>query len=162
MEDQLTFPFPTMDFKSKGKYKLFGVVTNFSPQEKSGDEVIAFKRERCGSSEKAHAIMKHDFAGGTLPSGKFGVNAAWWQIMIFAYNLNSIMKRLVLSAENETWMTKCMKALRFYLINLPARVHEHAKQMFITLSYNHPMNETILRARARMLALVHGPPCLAG
>ncbi|MFC1850246.1 IS1380 family transposase [candidate division CSSED10-310 bacterium] len=159
MEDQLTFPFPTMDFKSKGKYKLFGVVTNFSAQEKSGDQVIAWNRERCGSSEKAHAIMKNDLAGGTMPSGKFGANAAWWQMMIFAYNLNSIMKRDVLSADNETWMVRCMKALRFYLINLPARVHKHAKQMVITLGHNHPMNETILRARARMLALAHGPPC---
>ncbi|MFC1852457.1 hypothetical protein ACFL27_19845 [candidate division CSSED10-310 bacterium] len=41
-------------------------------QDKSGDQVIAWNRERCGSSEKAHAIMKHDLAGGTLPSGKFG------------------------------------------------------------------------------------------
>jgi hypothetical protein len=103
--------------------------------------------------------MKNDLAGGTLPSGKFGANAAWWQIMIFAYNVNSIMKRVVLSVENGTWITKCMKALRFYLINLPARVHYHAKQMLITLSHNHLMNETILRARARMLTLAHGPPC---
>jgi hypothetical protein len=28
--------------------------------------------------------MKGDFAGGKLPSGDFGENAAWWWIMILA------------------------------------------------------------------------------
>jgi len=29
-------------------------------------------------SEKAHAVMKDDLAGGKLPSALFGVNAARW------------------------------------------------------------------------------------
>jgi hypothetical protein len=32
-------------------------------------------------SEQVHLVMKEDLAGGKLPSGKFGVNAAWWQII---------------------------------------------------------------------------------
>ncbi len=36
--------------------------------------------------------MKGDLAGGKLPSGDFGENAAWWMFMILAYNLNAAMK----------------------------------------------------------------------
>jgi hypothetical protein len=43
--------------------------------------------------------MKEDLAGGKLPSGDFGGNAAWWWIMILAFNLNSIMKRQILGKE---------------------------------------------------------------
>jgi len=53
------------------------------------------------SAEAAHITMKEDFAGGVLPSGDFGENAAWWAIMILAYNLNSIMKRHALG---EDWI----------------------------------------------------------
>lgn len=42
------------------------------------------------------ASCKEDLAGGKLPSGDFGENAAWWWIMILALNLNAAMKRLVL------------------------------------------------------------------
>src|SRR5882724_3579126 len=39
---------------------------------------IAWQHERCGKSEEAHKVMKEDLAGGQLPSGDFGENAAWW------------------------------------------------------------------------------------
>ena len=37
-------------------------------------------------------MMKDDLAGGRLPSGLFGANAAWWAIMVLAHNLNALMK----------------------------------------------------------------------
>jgi len=84
--------FPVMRIKDR-KYKVFGIVTNM---DWKGEELIPWLYQRCGKSEEAHAAMKNDFAGGQFPSGDFGENAAWWQIMILAYNLNSLMKRLVL------------------------------------------------------------------
>ena len=36
-------------------------------------------------------VMKEDLAGGPLPSGKFGQNAAWWWIMVLALNLDAVM-----------------------------------------------------------------------
>ena len=72
---------------------ITGIVTN---REIPGDELISWYRERCGKSEEAHSIIKEDLAGGKFPSGLFGANAAWWQIMILAHNLNVAMKRLVL------------------------------------------------------------------
>jgi hypothetical protein len=82
---QRVLPLPVMDFGSNRRHELFGVVTN---RNISGDELIHWQRARCGKSEEAHAIMKSDLAGGQLPSGKFGANAAWWAMMVLAFNLN--------------------------------------------------------------------------
>ena len=54
--------------------------------------------------------MKEDLAGGKLPSGLFGANAAWWQIMLLAFNVNSAMKRLVLG---NSWVNRRLKACTF-------------------------------------------------
>jgi hypothetical protein len=148
LQEEQTFPFPTAEFAEKGRYKLFGIVTN--RLRMPGDEVIAWHRERCGNSEKAHAIMKDDFAGDKLPSADFGVNAAWWAIMILALNLNVIMKRLVLG---ENWATRRMKAVRLHLIALPGYVLHHARRLIVRLCAGHPSNKLLLRARQGILAL---------
>jgi hypothetical protein len=146
MDDQLALPFPTMDWGAV-KYKVTGIVTN---RELPGDEVIWWYRQRCGKSEEAHSIMKTDLAGGKLPSGLFGANAAWWQIMILAFNLNTAMKRLVLG---EGWVNRRMKAVRFWLINLPGRVLEGGRRLSIRLVGGHPSNELIFEARRRIACL---------
>ncbi len=89
---QEELPFPTMSFGDRGAYKLFGVVTN---RDIPGDELIRWHRERCGKSEEAHSIMKEDLAGGKLPSGAFGGNAAWWWIMI-TFSLCTIFIEMLL------------------------------------------------------------------
>jgi hypothetical protein len=75
--------------------------------------------------------MKEDLAGGTMPSGHFGSNAAWWAIMILAFNLNSAMRRLVLK---DHWVSRRLKALRFHLICLPGRVISHARQLILRVA----------------------------
>jgi hypothetical protein len=158
LEDpQLTLPFPTMDFPQKGKYKLFGIVTNRTISAMPGEEVIRWYRKRCGKSEEAHSVMKEDFAGGKLPSGDFGVNAAWWGIMILAFNLNSAMKRLVLKGD---WVEKRMKAIRFALINLPGRIVHHGRELIIKLTGGHGSNSLLVQARERILALLSRAPGL--
>ena len=92
MENQLSLPFPSMEIKGK-KYKVFGLVTNMKD---NGEEVILWLHQRCGKSEETHGVMKDDLAGGKLPSGDFGENAAWWWVMMLSLNLKGIMKKLVL------------------------------------------------------------------
>jgi len=81
-------PFQTITFNETG-YKLFGIVTNMDWE---GEKLIHWHHKRCGKSEETHFSMKEDLAGGRLPSGKFGENAAWWSIMVLAHNLNTAMK----------------------------------------------------------------------
>ncbi len=143
-------PFQTIAF-SETQYKLFGIVTNMDWE---GGKLIDWHHERCGKSEKAHAVMKEDLAGGKLPSGKFGENAAWWWIMVLAHNLNAAMKRLVLQG---SWVTKRMKAVRFHLINLPGRVMEHARGLIVRLGGDHPSFDVLLSARRRIMELGCAP-----
>jgi len=151
LDGQKELPFPTMDFGQKGSYKLFSVITN---RKIPGDELIRWHRERCGKSEEAHSIMKEDLAGGKLPSGDFGENAAWWWIMVLALNLNEAMKRLVLGG---SWVNKRLKAIRYSLINLPAWVSEKARQLKVRLSKEHPSFETLLNMRQRIMMLAESP-----
>ncbi len=133
------------------RHKIYGIVTNRSTE---GNELITWLRKRCGKSEEAHVVMKEDLAGGKLPSSDFGENAAWWSIMILAFNLNAAMKQLALGG---SWVTKRMKAIRFSLINLPGRIIDHARELVIRLTHGHPSLKLLLDARQKILALGCAP-----
>lgn len=124
MHEEKQYPFQTITTKGR-RYKVFGVVTN---RDLDGRDVINWLYGRCGESEEVHRAMKEDFAGGKLPSGGFGQNAAWWWIMLLAVNLNAVMKRLVLGGR---WATRKMKALRFALIHIPGRIITHSRELII-------------------------------
>jgi hypothetical protein len=150
MEVQRRLPFPTMELKGQ-RYKVFGTVTNMDWE---GEELIPWLYKRCGKSEEAHSVMKEDLAGGLLPSGKFGENAAWWWMMVLAFNLNAAMKGLVLGG---SWVTRRMKAIRYHLINLPGRVLERSRRLIIRLGKGHPSLRMLLDARARINELALEP-----
>jgi hypothetical protein len=149
--DEAQLPFPTQVFGQTGVHKLFGVVTN---RQGPGDSVIWWLRERCGKSEEVHSAMKSDLAGGQMPSGLFGANAAWWALTILAFNLNAVMRRLALG---ESWATKRMKALRYRLIGLPGRVVTHARKLIIRLGGGAEALATLLDARRAIRALAQEP-----
>jgi len=149
-EYERELPFRTM-VKDKIRYKVFGIVTNMDWE---GEELIAWHCKRCGRSEEAHSVMKEDLAGGRLPSGDFGENAAWWWIMILAFNLNAALKSLVLGGK---WAHKRMKAMRFSLINIPARVIGRSRQLSLRLKAGHPAYGWLLSIRAKIAGLAPAP-----
>jgi hypothetical protein len=152
-QSQTSLPFPTMELgEDKTPHKLFGVVTN--RHEEDGEEIIHWLRARCGKSEEAHVIMKDDLAGGKMPSGKFGVNAAWWSIMILSFNLVAIMKGVVLGGK---WVNKRMKAVRYGFINVAGRVMKRGRQLFIRINKNHPAFPIFMTARQRIQELAKVP-----
>lgn len=124
-DDEL--PFQTVNM-NKQKYKLFGIVTN---RDLPGSELIQWHRERCGDSEKVHSVEKGQLAGGQFPSNLFGANAAWWHIMVLAFNLNQLMR---VSALPEELKTKCLKGLRFHIIGVAGRVIQHARATTVKLA----------------------------
>ena len=142
----------SVEAPSGERYKIRGIVTN---RTVDGNELIAWYRQRCGRSEEVHSVMKEDLAGGQLPSGDFGENAAWWGIMILALNLNAAMKRLVLP---QGWARKRLKALRFGLINLAGVVRGRSRQLQILLSPKQPAYDLLLMARKRIAQLARGVP----
>ena len=138
--------FPGMRINGN-RYKVFGIVTNI---DWAGEALIPWLYQRCGKSEEAHAAMKNDFAGGRFPSGDFGENAAWWWIMALSYNLNSMMKTLALGG---SWVDKRMKAIRFGIINIVARVVEHSRGLFVRLAGDHPSSRLLVEVRHRIASL---------
>ena len=98
--------------------------------------------------------MKDDLAGGVLPSGLFGANAAWWSIMILALNLTRILQRYILGGP---WANKRFKALRYGIIRIAGWVTTHARRLSVKISDRHPSFDLLLAARARLLAWSYGP-----
>ena len=133
-------------------YRVFAMVTN-----RTGDagELIHWSRERCGKGEEIHSAIKGDFAGGRLPSGLFGANAAWWAMVVLASNLNAMFKRLLLPAE---WASRRHKAVRFSLIGIAGRVVRRSRTLQIQLRAGHPAYPLLVGARQRLLTLANAPP----
>jgi hypothetical protein len=148
-EEEESFPRMSMDSK---KYKVFGIVTNMDWE---GQALIPWLYKRCGKSEEAHSIMKEDLAGGKLPTDDLGDNAAWWWIMVLALNLNNTMKMLVLG---KTWISRRMKAIRLHLINLPGRVVERSRELFVRLPKGQPCIDWLLNIRTRIMLLAEASP----
>ncbi len=124
-DEELDLPFQTME-SDKVTYKLFAVVTN--RDDIDGSDLIQWHRLRCGKSEQVHSTQKEGLAGGQFPSNLFGVNAAWWAIMVLSFNLNRLMQIVALPKELKE---SKMKALRFHVIQLPGRVIHHARSVYI-------------------------------
>ncbi len=139
-------PFQTVLFE-EARYKLFGIVTN---RDLPGSELIQWHRARCGDSEKVHSIEKSELAGGQLPSGLFGANAAWWQIMILSFNVNQLMKQWVMPA---AFKTKGLKALRFHIVGIAGRVIKHARRWIVRLSGGNQSLALFSEIRANIQAL---------
>jgi hypothetical protein len=147
---QTGLPFATITSGGRS-YRVKGIVTN---RDGDGGELIHWHYERCGKSEEAHALMKTDLAGGTLPSGKFGANAAWWGIMLLSFNLHAAMRLLALPGGLKK---KRLKAIRFALIDVPARVVEHSRQLFIRLAKGNPALEWLAEMRRLIRGLTLSP-----
>ncbi|MEM4721220.1 MAG: IS1380 family transposase [Candidatus Methanomethylicaceae archaeon] len=133
-------------FRDGNPYHYFAVVTNMWSW--NGERLLRWQRERCGTIEKIHDVMKNDLAAGILPSKRFFVNATWWRLNTMAYNVLSILKRKALP---EGWWSLRLKALRFHLLNLAGRIIEHGRKLFLKITQNHPHFQLYREARKKLL-----------
>ena len=89
------------------------------PESLEGAEVVDLAYGRCGEGEEIHAILKSDFAGGMMPSGKFGANACWWQWAAVSHDVVALLRVCALGTD---WLRVRMKRLRAKFFHLAARV----------------------------------------
>ncbi len=101
--------------------KQFAIVTN---REGVGLALIRWHREKAGTVEHVHHVLKNELAAEALPSGKFGANAAWFRLNILTYNLLSALKRLALPGDLSDARPK---RLRFLVFNTVGKVVQHAR-----------------------------------
>jgi hypothetical protein len=116
-------------FADGNKVKHFGVVTNI--REWKAGRLIEWHREKAGTIEGVHDVVKNERAGGVMPSKYFGTNAAWLRLAVIAHNVMTALKRLALPAE---LLTARPKRLRFLIIHTPGRLVHHARQMVLRLA----------------------------
>lgn len=125
----------------------FAVVTN---RTESGLALLQWHREKAGTVEHTHHVLKNELAAAALPSGKFGANAAWFRLNALTYNLLTALKRLTLPGDLRTARPK---RLRFLLFNTVGKVVAHARQTLLRLTgiLQHTL---LVRARRKILRLV--------
>jgi hypothetical protein len=132
------------EVKEKDRYEV--IVTNMSWE---GNRLILWHYERCGGIEQIHDRVKNDLAGGVLPCGEFGANAAWFRLQCLAWNLVRALQIHALPSE----FSNChLKRLRLWLFNIAGRVVEHARQVILKLREGHPAFEMYREARLRIAA----------
>jgi hypothetical protein len=106
----------------------FAVVTN---RTEEGLALLQWHREKAGTVEHTHHVLKNELAAAALPSGKFGANAAWFRLNVLTYNLLTALKRLTLPGD---FRTARPKRLRFLLFNTVGKVVRHARQTLLRLT----------------------------
>ena len=62
-------------FADGSTVKHFAVATNL--WDWAPKKLLQWHREKAGSIEAAHNVIKNELAGGVMPCGRFGSNAAW-------------------------------------------------------------------------------------
>ena len=95
------------------------------PGPLGGAAVVELANGRCGEGEEIHSILKSDFAGGLLPSGKFGANACWWQLAAVSHNVVALLR---VCALGRAWLRVRMKRLRAKFFHRAARLVRHGRR----------------------------------
>ena len=109
--------------------KQFAVVTNI--REWKAARLIEWHREKAGTIEGVHDVLKNELAAGVMPSKYFGTNAAWLRLAVVAHNVMTALKWLALPAE---LLTARPKRLRFLIFNTAGRVVHHARRVVLRLA----------------------------
>src|SRR2546427_9842447 len=111
------------------RIRHFAVVTNI--EDWAAPKLIQWHREKAGTVEMIHDILKNELAAGVLPCGRFGANAAWLRLAVIPHNVLTSLKRLALPAE---YLPARPKRLRFLFLNLAGRVSHHARRIHLRLA----------------------------
>jgi hypothetical protein len=116
-------------FADGSKVKHFAIVSNL--WEWKAGRLIQWHREKAGTVEGVHDVVKNELAGGVMPSKYFGANAAWLRLVVIAHNVLTALKRLALPAE---LLRARPKRLRFLIFNTAGRVVQHARKTVLRLA----------------------------
>jgi hypothetical protein len=115
-------------FEDGLKVRRFAILSNI--WDWPAARLIQWHREKAGTVEAVHDVVKNELAGGVLPSKYFGANAAWLRLVVIAHNVMTALKRLALPAE---LLDARPKRLRFLIFNIPGRVVHHARGVLLRL-----------------------------
>ncbi len=116
-------------FADGNQVKYFAVVTN--QWEWSARRLLQWHREKTGSIEAAHDVLKNELAAGVLPCARFGADAAWFRFAVITFNVLAGLKRIALPPE---LISARPKRLRFLFFNIAGHVVHHARHTLCRLT----------------------------
>jgi hypothetical protein len=110
-------------FADGSEAKYFAVASNEWKWEPR--KLLEWHREKAGTIEAIHDVLKNELAGGVMPCGRFGANAAWIRLALMTHNVLTTLKRIGLP---EPWLRARPKRLRFRIFCSPAKLVHHARR----------------------------------
>jgi hypothetical protein len=113
-------------FADGSEVKYFAVASN--RWDWDAVRLLAWQREKAGTIEALHDVLKNELAAGVMPCGRFGANAAWLRLAGMTHNVLTALKRLALP---EKWLTARPKRLRFQIFCSPGKLVRHARQTWL-------------------------------
>lgn len=151
-------PFRFIAIRKKGEQRtLFGgtegrfylaIATNL--WDATPEQAWNWHREKCGTIEHVHDVLKNELAAGVMPCGRFQANAAWFRLNILAYNILSMLKSLGLPQRMGALRPA---SLRFRLLNVAGRIIEHGRRLILRLPFTQEFVALYEGCRDRLWAL---------
>jgi hypothetical protein len=116
-------------FADGSEVKHFSIVSN--RWELDGALLLQWHREKAGTIEQVHDIVKNELAGGVLPCGRFGANAAWMRTALLSHNVLVALKLIALPPE---LLHARPKKLRYQFFVQAGRILSHARSLILRLA----------------------------
>lgn len=113
-------------FADGSEVKYFAVASNQWDWEPT--RLLDWQREKAGTIEALHDVLKNDLAAGVMPCGRLGANAAWLRFAVMTHNVLTALKRLALP---EKWLTARPKRMRFQIFCSPGKLVSHARRTWL-------------------------------
>ena len=115
-------------------------------------QLVRWHREKAGTIEHVHRVMKDELGTGVLPSARFGANAAWFRMNALTFNVLSVLKRRALP---ERFRDARPKRLRYELFTLAGELVVHQSQISVRVPVGDQRLQEIVDARGHLLAMYH-------
>jgi len=113
-------------FADGSERKYFAVASNQWDWETA--RLLDWQREKAGTIEALHDVLKNELAAGVMPCGRLGANAAWLRLAVMTHNVLTALKRLALP---EKWLMARPKRMRFQIFCSPGKLVSHARQTWL-------------------------------
>ena len=114
-------------------------------------DLVRWHRQKAGTIEQVHRVMKDELGAGVLPGARFGANAAWFRINSLSFNVLTVLKRRALPPR---YQDARPKRLRYELFTLPGKLAIHQSQLSVRVPAHEERLREIVDARGRLLAML--------
>ena len=95
-------------------------------------------------------MTKNELGARVPPSGRFGVNAAWYRLSLLTYNVLTTLRRVALP---ERFAHARPERIRYELFTVPAQIRSHARELQARLGLPPLATDELKTARRRIAAL---------